>query len=173
MNQPTINSAEQWRDVSGWEGYFKVSDQGDIQSLNRVVIRSDGIKRTVKGRTLKPVKDRAGHLYVDLYRGNKKHRHYIHRTVLEAFVGPAPEGMECCHWDGNKGNNALDNLRWDHRSGNVTDMVRAGTHNNARKTHCKRGHEFTEKNTKLEVRPNTTVRICRTCTRERQRRKAA
>jgi hypothetical protein len=33
---------------------------------------------------------------------------------------------------------------------------------NARKTHCKRGHEFTAENTRL----NGGSRVCRTCTRE-------
>lgn len=163
---------EEWRPIPGWEGLYDVSNHGRVRSLDRVVIRNDGIKRTITGRTMKPVADRAGHLYVDLYRNNKKHRHYIHRAVLEAFVGPAPERMECCHWDGDKENNLLGNLRWDDRSGNVMDMVRSGVHHNARKTHCKRGHEFTPENTKVEVRPTTTVRICRECTRMRQQRYA-
>jgi hypothetical protein len=51
----------------------------------------------------------------------------VHRLVLEAFVGPCPPGMECCHNDGNPLNNRLDNLRWDTRRSNQLDRNRHGT----------------------------------------------
>jgi hypothetical protein len=56
----------------------------------------------------------------------------VHTLVLEAFVGPCLPGMECCHRDGNPANNRLDNLRWDTRAANRRDMLRHGTHRNAR-----------------------------------------
>jgi HNH endonuclease len=51
----------------------------------------------------------------------------VHRLVLEAFVGPCPEGMECRHLDGNRTNNRLDNLAWGTRIENHEDMKRHGT----------------------------------------------
>ena len=52
------------------------------------------------------------------------------------------------------------------RSENRMDSVIAGTHNEARKTHCKWGHEFTPENTRLYK----GSRICRACKRvERER----
>lgn len=51
----------------------------------------------------------------------------VHRLVLEAFVGPCPEGMEACHNDGDTTNNRLDNLRWDTRKGNHADRKKHGT----------------------------------------------
>lgn len=48
----------------------------------------------------------------------------VGRLVLEAFVGPCPLGLECCHYDGNKLNNRLDNLRWDTHSNNMRDARR-------------------------------------------------
>jgi hypothetical protein len=38
---------------------------------------------------------------------------YVDELVLEAFVGPAPEGHIPFHIDGNTLNDRLDNLRWD------------------------------------------------------------
>jgi len=35
-----------------------------------------------------------------------------HRLVLEAFVGPCPDGLQCNHKDGIKNNNFLGNLEW-------------------------------------------------------------
>jgi hypothetical protein len=59
--------------------------------------------------------------------GGRSQTTAVHRIVLEAFVGPCPEGMECCHNDGNPRNNNVTNLRWDTRSANQMDSVRHGT----------------------------------------------
>lgn len=75
---------------------------------------------------LKPIPNRWGHLSVNLHRGGVKTRRYIHRLVLEAFVGPRPEGLVCCHWDGDPSNNRLDNLRWDTHRANGADAIRHG-----------------------------------------------
>ncbi len=50
---------------------------------------------------------------------------------------------------------------------NVKDAADKGRHHNARKTHCKRGHEFTPENTYLKVTPKTTMRSCLTCEKMR------
>ncbi len=70
------------------------------------------------------------YLYVNFsmlcQRGGSKR---VNRLVLESFVGPCPEGMECCHRDGNRFNNCLDNLRWGTRSSNREDQRIHGTLN--------------------------------------------
>jgi hypothetical protein len=50
------------------------------------------------------------------------------------------------------------------RTENELDKVAAGTHQNARKTHCLRGHEFTPENTRTNAKG---WRWCRACTRLR------
>lgn len=52
---------------------------------------------------------------------------FLHRLILEAFVGPCPDGMVTCHGDGNRLNNRLDNLRWDTPKNNKADQFRHGT----------------------------------------------
>lgn len=52
---------------------------------------------------------------------------YIHRLVLEAFVGPCPPGMECLHGDRDTSNNFLWNLRWGTKQANSADTVIHGT----------------------------------------------
>lgn len=51
----------------------------------------------------------------------------VARLILEAFVGPCPEGLEACHYDGDCTNNALKNLRWDTHIENEKDKERHGT----------------------------------------------
>lgn len=161
---------EEWRDVVGWEGLYEVSDQGRVRSLERVVPWK-GWTRTVSTRILRPGKERrSGTETVVLSNGHKVTRS-VHRLVLEAFIGPCPPGMECCHFDDDRSNNRLENLRWDSSSANNYDMVRNGRHNNARKTHCPHGHEYTAANTRVDAEGWRWCRECqRVSSRERKRR---
>lgn len=52
---------------------------------------------------------------------------FVHRLILEAFAGKCPPGKEACHNDGNKTNNAIENLRWDTRKRNASDRYKHGT----------------------------------------------
>ena len=42
---------------------------------------------------------------------------------------------------------------------NIIDMINAGNHNMARKTHCKHGHEFTPENTRI-YKGKRACKIC-------------
>lgn len=53
--------------------------------------------------------------------------YYIHRLILEAFIGPQPKGMQACHNDGNPKNNNISNLRWDTPKRNSHDKIVHGT----------------------------------------------
>lgn len=69
---------------------------------------------------MKPNKLKTGYLIATLYPGPKYKS--VHRLVLEAFVGPCPEGMEACHDpDPCRGNNSLLNLRWGTKTSNCKD----------------------------------------------------
>lgn len=63
----------------------------------------------------------SGHLIIFITRVGQR---FVHRLVLEAFIGPRPEGMICCHYDGNPQNNKPENLRWDTHYGNAQDAIR-------------------------------------------------
>lgn len=52
--------------------------------------------------------------------------HKVHILVLEAFVGPRPDGMVGRHRNDDTTNNALTNLCWGTRVENVQDAVRNG-----------------------------------------------
>lgn len=156
---------ETWRAVPGWEGY-EVSDQGCLRSLARTVVRRNGAPQSIRGRVLCQAPAESGHLRSRLTRGGVSSTVYVHRLVLEAFVGPAPEGTEACHANGDPTDNRLENLRWDTRSANNFDQIAHGTHGNGSKTHCKRGHEFTPENT-YRTRDG---RSCRQCIRIRAQR---
>ena len=71
--------------------------------------------------------DDAGHLMVTLFNCHGGKYLYVHRLVLEAFVGACPKGQQCRHLDGNPGNNHLGNLCWGTQKENEEDKIRHGT----------------------------------------------
>lgn len=169
-SQPT---QEQWKPVPGYEGYYEVSDQGRVRSLDRVIEYADGRKTRTLGKNLKPHTLSSGHQTIMLQRSGTSKRQLVHRVVLSAFVGPCPPDMEACHWNDDPADNRLENLRWAPRSENNRDRVRNGIHPMAKKTHCIHGHEFTPQNTRIEKRANGDVRRCIQCEKERTKRRTA
>lgn len=146
---------EIWKPVVGYESRYSVSNWGKVRSFSKY---GGG---EIKGRKLK-----AGHHRVALYGKDGVKDFLVHRLVLSAFVGPCPEGMEGLHWDDNKDNNHLSNLRWGTRSENLLDCVRNGNNYQSKKTHCKWGHPFDSENTAIETRSNgRTRRVCKACRR--------
>lgn len=140
---------EEWRDIPGYEGYYQASDQGRIRSLDRVIYRRDGIVSNKPGRVLKQFFDKR-YMKVKLYvPGRPAKTPRVHTLVMRAFYGQRPKGLVICHYDGDPTNNSLDNLRFGTCADNMADMIRHGTNHNASKTHCKRGHEFNEQNTRI------------------------
>lgn len=107
------------RQVVGWPEY-EVDDMGNVFRI----APSCGAK---VGRQLKPIKMSHGYLKVGLSRASVVTDKTVHRIVAEAFLGPIPEGMDVCHIDGTRDNNAVSNLRIDTRSGNMADSARHGT----------------------------------------------
>lgn len=62
-----------------------------------------------------------GYLRVGLYKDKKCRLLYVHRLVLETYVGPCPPGMEALHGPGGMYDNRPENLRWGTRSENRND----------------------------------------------------
>ena len=117
---------EVWKSIPGYEGFYEVSDQGRVRSLDRDIPHPRGGTHHRKGRLLKPCIDGTGRGAVALYVENHRTLRSIHQLVLEAFVGPCPGGMEVCHWNDVCTDNRLENLRWDSHRNNGSDAKRNG-----------------------------------------------
>lgn len=157
MDQP---SNEQWRPVTGWEDRYEVSDRGNVRSVDRTETMSDGRTSTRSGRTKRTVTTPAGHLKVGLCKGGKVYHRYVHRLVLEAFVSVRPDNAECRHLDGDPANNVVENLAWGTKSENERDKLIHGTHHEAMKTHCPRGHVLMLPNLRRATLPRRTCLAC-------------
>jgi hypothetical protein len=115
---------EEWRDILGYEGYYQVSNQGRVKSVERKVKHYYG-ERIVSERILVPLIDKDGYLNVSLSRGNKVKKGKIHRLVASAFI-PNPDNLpQINHKDECKTNNRVDNLEYCNAKYNSN----YGTHN--------------------------------------------
>lgn len=157
-------STELWEPVAGYEGFYEVSDQGNVRGVDRI----DSAGRRWKGRTLKPKTHRNGYLCVHLWREGSGRMHYVHRLVLTAFRGSSDD-MQACHNDGDCTNNRLSNLRWDTASENAYDRVRHGTHWATERSHCPRGHALEEPNLVAWTYRTNGHRSCLACAKEHYR----
>lgn len=162
-----MTDIENWKPVVGYEGLYEVSDLGNVRSIDRFIPTSNGLLQFWKGKPIRPSwvgRKKCQHLGVRLTdSGRKRNNHKVHLLVLEAFVCSRPEGMQGCHYDDNRANNRLSNLRWDTPAGNQRDLRRNGLNPQVNKTKCPKGHEYDQENTYIDPKGS---RICRECTRE-------
>jgi hypothetical protein len=97
---------EEWRDISGYEGLYQVSNTGRVKSLRNNIIRKLG-------------KFINGYLFAGLKVNGEQHNKAIHRLVAEEFLPNPDKKREVNHKDGNKQNNNLENLEWVTRQENI------------------------------------------------------
>jgi len=100
--------------IAGFRNYL-ITDSGRVWS------------KYYGGHWLKLILGENGYYRVTLCKHGKQYNKTLHRLVLEAFVGPCPPNMECCHNNGIPTDNRLENLRWDTYRKNQLDRVRHGT----------------------------------------------
>lgn len=119
---------EIWKPIEGYEGLFEVSDRGNVRSLDKY----DRNGRFWKGKTLSKNVVSSGYHRVVLCVNNCSKHMYVHRLVADAFI-PNPENKETVnHKDGDKTNNAVDNLEWATQGENIKHSFRELGHKKSR-----------------------------------------
>lgn len=95
----------------------------------------------------------------------KNGKHWkAHRLAWVQVNGHIPAGMKVLHRCDNPACVNVEHLFLGSNKDNSQDMVAKGRHHNQKKTHCKQGHEYDEKNTRVT---KDGKRYCRACDRER------
>jgi hypothetical protein len=112
---------EEWRPIPEWDGY-EASSQGRIRSWRSTVPG----KRANKPKVMATPIIR-GHPTVGLCINGHRVGRQVGAWVLDAFVGPRPEGMECSHRNGNALDNSLGNLVWETHAENMARKLGHGT----------------------------------------------
>lgn len=116
---------EIWKDVPGYEGWYQVSNKGNVRSVDREFINSIGRKCFMKGVPIKPMLSK-GYLRVGLKRHQEVKRVPIHRLVAIAFIPNLNSYETVNHINGVKADNRVENLEWC----TVRDNVRHAFTNN-------------------------------------------
>jgi len=112
--------------VVGYESTYAVSDAGRVKRVESVVWNCKGYYLTRKERVLKPGNDRDGYQLVGLCQDGQRSTRKVHRLVLEAFVGPCPDGHQTRHLNGDKQDNSLGNLAWGTAAEQMADIEAHG-----------------------------------------------
>ena len=151
---------QRWLPVVGYEGWYEVSDRGQVRSVDRYV-QAGQIVRLYRSRVLPGTVTHKGYYEVSLSRDGRKRPFKVCRLVLLAFAGPPPLGQEACHGPGGSLDDRWpENLRWDTHEENMRDRVRHGTHYQLNNTHCRRRHLLQVPNL---VPSGLPARKCRAC----------
>lgn len=102
---------EIWKDITGYEGHYQVSNLGSVRSMNKIAKGKNNSSKFFKGRILQPSLSE-GYLSVGLCKNGKQSTIRVHRLVAKTFI-PNPENKRTVnHIDENKLNNNVENLEW-------------------------------------------------------------
>ncbi|AIY81127.1 NUMOD4 motif family protein [Clostridium botulinum 202F] len=105
---------EEWKDISGFEGIYKISNYGRVLSISTNTIR-------------KSRHNPHGYVKINLSKNSKRYTYTIHRLVLENF-NPVDnmDTLQVNHINEIKDDNRFSNLEWTSSKENINH----GNHNN-------------------------------------------
>lgn len=106
---------ENWKPIPQTQGKIEISDKGNIRSL----LRGEPF-------LLKCQEDECGYYRVRATIERRKMTFKIHREVAKAFIPNPLKLPQVNHKDGNKKNNAIDNLEWVTNQENAQHAIRTG-----------------------------------------------
>jgi NUMOD4 motif/HNH endonuclease len=118
---------EYWQDIKGYEGYYQVSNYGNVKSLDRVITEHPSVKneqqtgktQTLKGQILKPHTNSSGYYQINLNRKSIRTTFAIHQLVAQAFLDNHLSKPLVNHINGIKTDNNVNNLEWATYSENL------------------------------------------------------
>ena len=106
-----------WKDIPGFQGKYSVNNLGEVRSNIAY-----GGRGKLLGQHI-----RNGYYELNMYDcNNNRNSHRVHRLVVEAFIGPIPDGMQVNHINGNKRDNRFENLEIVSQSENALHAYRIG-----------------------------------------------
>ena len=121
----------EWRDISGYEGLYQVSNTGEVRSLDRIT--TGNRRRKIKGKPIKQSKTTTGYWKVELCKDGKARSKKVHRLVAGAFIDNPENKPNINHKDNNPLNNNVDNLEWCTQAENVVHAYMIGATKQSKK----------------------------------------
>lgn len=116
---------EKWVQIEGYEGFYEVSDQGNVRSMERVVPRfSRGSLQQIHraSRPLRHNLNHKGYPEVTLTKGAVRNSFRVHRLVATAFCPNGPQ-EHVNHINSIRTDNRAENLEWCTAKHNVAHAI--------------------------------------------------
>lgn len=121
---------EIWKDIIGYEGQYRVSNQGTVTSVERrvwnghkmVLWPAKQVGQRLRGH-------HGGYPAVELSKENKKKPYSVHRLLAIHFIPNPLNKPEVNHINGIKTDYRLENLEWCTRRENMHHADRTGLRN--------------------------------------------
>lgn len=108
---------EKWVSAPGFPDY-SVSNLGRVWSYKNP---------SGAGVLMRGSRTSRGYCVVCLRNEHVRKHIFVHRLVLEAFIGARPKGLQSAHLDGDQLNNRIENLRWVTPKENQHHRIAHGT----------------------------------------------
>ena len=99
---------EEWKDVIGYEGHYRISNQGRVISLKHG-----------KTRIMKLRDNSLGRMITGLHKNKRTKTFYVARLVAQHFLPDWDKSLQVDHINGVRTNNHVDNLRMVTHSQNL------------------------------------------------------
>ena len=116
---PKLLASEEWRDIIGYEGLYKVSNNGNIMRMETYITEVTAYGELVSQRVAPPyilkssTATNGGYLVCGLTKGKTTAHFKVHRLVAEEFCArESTEQTEVHHIDGDRENAKASNLLW-------------------------------------------------------------
>lgn len=112
---------ELWKDIKGFEGLYKVSNMGNVISVQR-----HGFGKKINERKLKNIPSKTGYIVVHLYKDKKSYAVNMHRLVGEHFLENIHGYRYINHINAVRHDNNYFNLEWCTPSHNLLHCYKLG-----------------------------------------------
>ena len=125
-----IPSSEIWKDIPEFEGYYQISNLGNVKSLSRTILGRGKHDTLLKERFLKFSTSTNGYYQVILQKKGFKKIYKVHSLVAICFLNHTPDGSHNVvidHINEIKTDNRLENLRLIGHRENVSRSMKNNT----------------------------------------------
>jgi len=99
---------EVWKDIKGFEGFYKVSNKGNIIRVEHNITDKNGHIKKLKYKKMTKKTCKNGYISVHL----KGLDFLVHRLVAQAFISNVNNKPCVNHKNSNRSDNFVENLEW-------------------------------------------------------------
>lgn len=151
---------EIWKDIPGYERFYKASSLGRIKSVERWIKREDGYSNHILERIVRQytTKSDYGYLRVGLHKDGRSRTCLVHRLIAMAFL-PNPNNLpQVNHKNEVITDNRAENLEWCDSEYNVhygTCLLRGGLKRRNRKDMSKPVSQYTKEGAYVATYPSS------------------